>query len=240
MALKQIRALTFDTGGTVLDWHSGFKSAFQQVGKRHGLERDWGLITNELRRRSMQLMLNLGEFAKPDYRFDDAHRRVLDELIEEFKLQAFDEDDRHLIAYEAPHRFDCWPDFPAAQARLREQFIVASFTILSYRLIIDTARHNQLNWDAVFSCEGIGKYKLLPEAYQAVTEYLQLAPEECCMVACHEYDLVAAQKAGYRTALVRRADEWGPGSTLPELTFTPDILVDSFDELVTALETGHL
>ena len=35
---------------------------------------------------------------------------------------------------------------------------VASFTILSYRLILDTAKKNGLSWDAVFSCEAIGKY----------------------------------------------------------------------------------
>ena len=52
--------------------------------------------------------------------------------------------------------------------------MTCSFTLLSYRLIIDTAKANGLSWDAVFSCEGIGKYKILPEAYQAVAQYLQL------------------------------------------------------------------
>ena len=32
--MKGIRALTFDTGGTILDWHSGFKSAFQKAGEK--------------------------------------------------------------------------------------------------------------------------------------------------------------------------------------------------------------
>ena len=50
-----IKALAFDTGGTVLDWHSGIRSALSAAGDRHGLERDWAAITNAYRRRSLQL-----------------------------------------------------------------------------------------------------------------------------------------------------------------------------------------
>ena len=28
---KQIKAFTFDTGGTILDWHSGFSKGFEQT-----------------------------------------------------------------------------------------------------------------------------------------------------------------------------------------------------------------
>ena len=35
-----IKALTFDTGGTILDWHTGISDALAKVGVRHGL--DWG------------------------------------------------------------------------------------------------------------------------------------------------------------------------------------------------------
>ena len=33
---------------------------------------------------------------------------------------------------------------------------------------------------------------------------LQLNPEECVMVACHSFDLNAAQKAGFNTIFVKR------------------------------------
>ena len=35
-----------------------------------------------------------------------------------------------------------------------------------------------LTWDGIFSCEGIGKYKILPEAYETAAKWLQLKPEE--------------------------------------------------------------
>ena len=108
------------------------------------------------------------------------------------------------------------------QPKLRERYFVCSFTILSYRLIQDTAKRNGLSWDVVFSCEGIGKYKLLPEAYETVAGYLQLDVGECLMVACHNWDLDAARAVGFKTAFVRRADEWGPESP-PHPDANPDL-----------------
>ena len=47
--LENIKALTFDTGGTILDWHHGISRAFATVGARRGLQADWPTITNEYR-----------------------------------------------------------------------------------------------------------------------------------------------------------------------------------------------
>ncbi len=236
MSLEDIKALTFDTGGTILDWHSGFSTALAEAGTRHGVERDWGALTNELRRGSLKRMLNLGEHAPPSYNFDDAHRAALDEVLAEHGLEALSEDERHEIAYTRVHNFQCWPDFPAVLPRLREKYICASFTILSFRIIIDTARRNGLSWDAVISCEAIGKYKVLPEAYRTAARFLQLDPGECCMVACHNFDLDAAKAVGFKTAFVRRPDEWGAeGPPDPAPNPSHDIIVDSFPELAEAL-----
>ena len=235
MTIKDIKALTFDTGGTILDWHTGFKTAFQAAGKSHGIEHDWTTITNELRKRSLGAMLNLGKHEPPGYNFDGAHRFTVDALCEEHDLP-FTDEERHAIAYEASHNFICWPDFPAVLPQLRKRFMVCSFTILSYRIIMDTARRNGLSWDAVFSCEGIGKYKILPESYETVARMLQLDVSECLMVACHNFDLDAAKAVGFNTAFVRRPDEWGPpGPPDPEPNPHHDIIVDTFPQLAEAL-----
>jgi 2-haloacid dehalogenase len=236
MSLDDIKALTFDTGGTILDWHSGFSTALAEAGARHGTEKDWGALANELRRKSLKRMLNLGEHRPPAYNFDGAHRAALDEVLAEHDLDGLSEDERHEIAYTRAHNFQCWPDFPAVLPRLRGKFICASFTILSFRIIIDTARRNGLSWDAVISCEAIGKYKILPEAYQTAARFLQLEPGQCCMVACHNFDLDAAKAVGFKTAFVRRPDEWGTERP-PDPAPNPihDIIVDSFPKLAEAL-----
>ena len=168
--------------------------------------------------------------------FDDVHRATLDEIAAEFGLDALTLEDRRSIWWEAIHNLSCWPDFPSTLPKLREKFFCVSFTILSFRIIIDTAKRNGLSWDAVISCEAIGKYKVLPESYLTCAKYLQLDPSECCMVACHNFDLDAAKACGFKTAFVRRPNEWGTeGPPDPQPNPHHDIVVDSFPDLARQL-----
>src|SRR5579864_3681526 len=92
--LADVKALTFDTGGTILDWHSGLCQAFAHAGARHGLSADWSEITNEYRRRSLKQMVGA---VNPSFNIEDVHRRMLDEVIEEFKLNALTLEERESI-----------------------------------------------------------------------------------------------------------------------------------------------
>jgi 2-haloacid dehalogenase len=240
MNFDGIKALSFDTGGTVLDWHTGFKNAFERAGKRHGIDRDWAAIANDFRRISLEKTINMGRFEAPTHNIDQSHAMTLDEICEVNGLEMFDKADRHDIAWGAVHSLDAWPDFPEILPRLRSRFMVCSHTILSFRIIIDTARHNGFNWDAVFSCEAIGKYKNIPESYQTVAGWLQIEPHEILKVACHNVDLNAARSVGMRTAFVRRPDEWGPIPAPDPEDCNPspecDVIVENFHELAKVLE----
>ena len=112
MSLDDVMALTFDTGGTILDWHTGFSTALDETGAKYRVEKDWAALTNELRRRSLKRMLNLGEHEPPTYNFDDGHRAALDEILDENGLDAVTAEDRRKICWDKAHSFQCWPDFP--------------------------------------------------------------------------------------------------------------------------------
>ncbi len=86
-----IQALAFDTGGTVLDWHSGLVRALAGIGSRHMIERDWHAMANDLRRRTMKHIVGQ---VHPDHRVDDTHRRVLDETLSEFGVEVLTAVDR--------------------------------------------------------------------------------------------------------------------------------------------------
>lgn len=234
--LSGAKALAFDTGGTILDWHSGVREALARVGERRALTGDWPAIANDYRRRSLKAMLNAGaDGTPPGYNIDDVHRRELDALIVEHGLTAFTAEDREAI-WRAWHELDCWPGFVEALARLRRRFVCVSFTILSTSLIVDVARRNGFSWDAVISCEMIGTYKVHPRAYRMAAKWLALRPEEIVMVACHNFDLDAARAEGFRTAFVRRPDEWGSaGPPDPRPNPACDLIVDDFAALADAL-----
>ncbi len=226
------KALTFDTGGTILDWHGGLVRALARVGRRRHVEADWGAVANEYRRRSLGTIVNqIG----PRFNFDDVHRDQLDRVLDAEGLGAFDAADRHEI-WRTWFELDAWPDFPAALKRLRKGYPCVSFTLLTPALVIAVSRKNGIDWDCIISCEMLGVYKTRPEAYQGAAKLLQLAPADILMVACHNFDLDAARREGFKTCFVRRPDEWGPGGP-PDPIPNPacDLIVDGFDELAAKL-----
>src|SRR3546814_1945426 len=84
--IMKIKALTFDTGGTILDWHSGICSAFQHIGERHGISLDWHTVTNDYRRLAMTAIVGQ---VQPAFNMDDVHRTALDTALSKHGLQAF-------------------------------------------------------------------------------------------------------------------------------------------------------
>ena len=61
------------------------------------------------------------------------------------------------------------------------------------------------------------------------------------MVACHNFDLEAAKRVGFKTAFVRRPDEWGSEGP-PDPTPNPnhDIIADNFPDLLKELAGSAL
>ena len=158
-------------------------------------------------------------------------------LLREENIAAFSGEDRAAIASRW-HQLEAWPDFVPALARMRRRYVCVSFTILSLSLVIDVSRRNGIDWDAVISCEMLGVYKTRPEAYRRTAQLLQVAPAEILMVACHNFDLDAARGEGYRTAFIRRPDEWGPaGPPDPVPNPATAIVAEGFAELAGRLGT---
>ncbi len=230
----QIKALAFDTGGTVLDWHSGLVAAFKATGARHGVSLDWHEMANDWRRRTMKGIVGQ---SRPAFNMDDVHRRTLDEVLEHFKLGHVAESER-LQLWRTWHQLNTWPDFAQAQAALRRAYPVVSFTMLPTALIVDVSRRNGIEWDAIISCEMIGMYKPHQETYATAARWMGLEPAQILMVACHNFDLNAAQDAGFRTAFVHRPAEWGPaGPPDPKPNRAYDFIENGFDGLAARLLT---
>jgi 2-haloacid dehalogenase len=230
--MDDIRVLAFDTGGTILDWHSGIVAALAECGARRGIAHDWHALTNDYRRRALRRMVGQVD---PPFNIDDVHRELLDELLTETGITALTAEDKTAIAARW-HTLDAWPDFVPALARLRRRYVCVSFTILSLALVVAVSRRNAIDWDAVIACEMLRVYKTRPEAYQRAAALLQTPPGEILMVACHNFDLDAARGEGYRTAFIRRPDEWGPAGP-PDPTPNPacDLVLDGFAALADRL-----
>ena len=230
-----IKAVFFDTGGTVLDWHGGIVKALARIGQAQGLEADWHALANDWRRRTLKGIVGQ---VRPAFNMDDVHRSTLDESLEQFGLRAITGEHR-LEIWRTWHDVDAWPDFPPALAELRKALPAVSFTMLPTALVVDVSRRNGIVWDAIVSCEMIGIYKPAIEAYATAARWLAVAPSQVLMVACHNFDLNGAQAAGFRTAFVRRPDEWGPeGPPDPNPNRDYDLVEDGFEGLVRSVLRG--
>lgn len=108
-----IKALAFDTGGTVLDWHGGLVAALSVLGRSHGASLDWHAVVNDWRRRAMKGIVGQ---TQPAFNMDDVHRRTLDESLEHFGLQSFTPPERDGL-WRAWHALDTWPDFSRRPGR---------------------------------------------------------------------------------------------------------------------------
>ena len=69
------RAILFDTGGTVLDWHGSLVNELRALGAGPLQAVDPSKFVNEWRRRSMRAIVGQ---VRPDFDMDDVHLRALD------------------------------------------------------------------------------------------------------------------------------------------------------------------
>lgn len=226
------KAIAFDTGGTVLNWHGGLVAEVQRINDWASQDFDRHDFVNTWRRNTMKGIVGQKH---PSFHMDDVHWETLKQTIDAFRLPALSPQTLDQL-WRGWHRLRTWEDFPAALHTMRQLAPVISFTMLPCSLVIDVSRINGITWDAIISCQMIGIYKPHPEAYQTAASWLGLKPEDILMVACHNFDLNAAQDAGFNTAFVRRPDEWGPsGPPDPIPNRKYDYIVDRFDELALAL-----
>jgi 2-haloacid dehalogenase len=210
--LAGVKALGFDVFGTVVDWRSSIVREGEALGRAKGLEVDWEAFTDAWRGLYQPALEKVRSGAMPWTRLDDLHRMSLDRLLEDFKIKGLGTAEiEHLNR--VWHRLDPWPDSVPGLTRLRKKYVLATLSNGNIALMVNMAKRAGLPWDAVLGAEPARAYKPQPEAYLRTADFLGLRPEECGLVAAHNSDLAAAARVGFRTAFVRRPNEYGPTQT---------------------------
>lgn len=235
METGQIKALTFDVFGTVVDWRSSIIREGEAFGRAKGIDIDWAAFADAWRGRYYPSMdrVRCGEL--PWTKLDDLHRASLDSLIEEFAIAGLSEAEiDHLNR--AWHRLAPWPDVVEGLVRLKRRFILATLSNGNIALMVNLARHAGLPWDAILGAEVSEHFKKDQEVYLKTADCLSLRPEQCLMVAAHNDDLLVAGGLGFRTAFVGRPTEYGPHQTKDFAAEHPfDLVADSFIGLAHSL-----
>ena len=233
MKKGQVKVLMFDVGGSIFDWQTATRTAVAALAKSRDVTIDDRAFVFDWRRRMFETLAEVRAGSLSWRNADRIHRDVLGELAEEYPALALSNDDLDELN-RAWHRMDVWGDVPAALSELRNHYIVAILTVLSLSIVVDSSKHAGIDWDAYLSCEFLGIYKPEPEAYQSAARLLGAAPEETMMVAVHPPDLLAAQRAGLKTAYVRpKLEEMGSRGE----TASFDIIAENYSHLAELLCT---
>ena len=234
MESSGVKALIFDVFGTVVDWRGSVIRKGEELGRKKNLDVDWAAFADEWRGRYAPSMDRVRRGELPWTNLDALHRASLDELLEEFGIGGLTEEEiDHLN--KVWHRLDPWPDSVAGLARLKERYVISTFSNGNVALLTNMAKRAGLPWDLILSAELVRHYKPDPETYLMAPNLLDLRPDEVMLVAAHPSDLHAAQTHGLRAAYVLRPLEWGPEGEAESADLSFDLVVDDLVELAEKL-----
>ena len=233
--LASVRALVFDTFGTVVDWRTSVTQEVEQLAKRKGLRIDAEKFADAWRGGYAPSMNRVRTGELPWTKLDGLHRMILNKLLVDFSIVGLTEAETDALN-RAWHRLRPWPDAVSGLTRLKKKFVIAPLSNGNISLMTDLAKHSGLPWDCILGAELVRHYKPDREVYQSAADILDLKVDEVMMVAAHLGDLRAAKGVGLRTAFVARPLEFGPEGK-PDLQ--PDSAVDiaakDFNDLASRL-----
>ena len=209
--LAGVKALVFDTFGTVVDWRNSVIAEGVGWGKSKGLNVDWADFADRWRLGYHPAMEKVRKAQIPWTRLDDLHRMILDELLIEFKITGLSEEEKVSWTH-VWRRLKPWPDSVDGLTRLKKKYVIAPLSNGNIALMTNLAKFGGLPWDAILGSELAHHYKPDPEVYASAYYFLDLKPEEVMMCAAHAADLQAARSSGLRTGFIHRPTEYGNGT----------------------------
>ena len=233
-ARSEVKALTFDVFGTVVDWYGSIVAEGEKFGNMHGIDIDWAQFALKWRAGYGPAMDKVRRGELPWQNIDALHRRILDGLFDTFEITGLSETEKDYLN-RVWHRLKPWPDAVGGLRRMRKKYIVATLSNGNVALLTNMAKFAGLPWDCILSAELTRHYKPDPEVYQTAADLLGLSPNEVLMVAAHPGDLRAAQAVGFQTALVPRPLEYGTNNTSEVTAHPSDIVACDFNELADLL-----
>jgi 2-haloacid dehalogenase len=204
---RRLRAVLFDTFGTVVDWRAGIATAVAEFARRHRLAIDAGSFAAAWRGQYQPAMEPVRSGARPYVSLDAVLARS------GFQPRDFPDDELDTLT-KAWRRLPPWSDSIDGITMLKRHFIVGPLSNGNTALLVDMAKFSALPWDVVLGSDVSRAYKPDASAYLTPVGLLGLDPGEVMLVAAHNSDLAAAQQVGLATAFVARPLEHGPGQTV--------------------------
>ena len=200
---RGVRAVLFDTFGTVVDWRTGVAREAAAFAAERRQELDAEAFADDWRAMYQPAMDAIRTGRRSFTKLDTLHRENLEQVL---RRHGFDPEQLDAGTLEelnrSWHRLPPWPDSVEGLAAIRRRYIVGPLSNGNTSLLLDMARNAGLPWDVIIGSDMTRTYKPLPQAYLRTAEFLDLNPGEVMLAAAHNSDLQAARTAGLATAFI--------------------------------------
>ena len=233
----RVKAIVFDTFGTVTDWRGSITRMGEALARRKGIDGvDWEAFARAWRAGYRPGLKKVIDGERPWTPVDIIHRERLEEILPQFGMDGvFSEDEKADINL-FWHRLSPWPDSIPGLLRLKRKFMIGPLSNGSLWLLSSMAKNAGIPWDFVLSSDMPQAYKRDPKVYQTAVRLLGIEPGELMMGAAHNDDLQAARAEGLATAYINRPTEYGQDQVKDfEATEDYDVVVSSMEELATEM-----
>jgi 2-haloacid dehalogenase len=229
MKRDEIRALTFDLFGTVLDLGGSLTPAIGHFLRQKGVAASPEQFWNQWRARQrleqyQDTILMLGHSG-----YLETSRRALVYTLALYEIDTSPADVRDLML--AWQELSPFPDVRRALEQLEGRYRLAVLSNGDPEYLQHLVQ-NRVRWkfDTVISVNVVGAFKPHPAVYRRAATTLGLEPAQCLMVSANSFDVMGARACGYRGAYVNRY-------RLPyeDTPYQPDVTVDDFTALADAV-----
>jgi 2-haloacid dehalogenase len=165
--MNGIRALVFDTFGTLVDWRGGMIAHLSSWGDARGIRADWPTVPPSLDRvrRGERAWVNL----------DVLHRESFERLAPKFGVPAQDDEGLNALA-RSWHELPAWPDVVGGLDRLKPRYMIAPLSNGHVALLVTMSKSLGLAWDTIFGADLFRHYKPDPETYLGAAALFGCAP----------------------------------------------------------------
>src|SRR6516165_7593010 len=163
VALSRIRALAFDTFGTVVDWRSSLIFEVSRLCQQKGIVGDWPLLIDEWRAAYYPSMDRVRKGEQPWTILDALHRQSLESLVARFGINGLSTEDLDELTG-AWHRLHPWPDVLEGMQRLARRYFVGPLSNANFALLVRLRRFCSLPWAFILGADLWQRYKPDPEA----------------------------------------------------------------------------
>ena len=228
--LIQVRTLTFDAFGTVLDLGGSHAPRLQEFVRKKSTNVTADELWDRWRQRQRIEQYQDSQFYTGHFGYLDSCRRALTYTLRASKVPFDDADIRQIM--DGWQELRPFPDSVPGLERLRSKFKLVILSNGENEYLARVVKNRiQFDFDAVISVEDVGVFKPNPQVYRYAARIIKAEPCQLMMVSAHSFDAIGARASGYRAAYVNRYD-------LPydETFYQFDIEARDFLELADALD----